>query len=692
MKTPSFTPRPLPSPLSLALHFALPLLTTPGLASAAEDTPTTTLPGITVSASPLQSGSSELLTPNSVIEGDELLRRRTTSLGETLADQPGMAASHFGNAASRPIIRGMDGARVRVLSDGAEVQDASTISPDHAVAVDPMLSSGIEVLRGPSALVYGGGVSGGVVNVLDERVPTAIPARGASGNIEVRTGSAARDYATAFGLTTGARQFALHVEGLNHHAGDYRVGSGWAGGDRVPGSASRGNSGSIGASWIGDQGFWGFAFSSQHRTYGLPGHAHDLEDCHPHDDQLHCGSHDHDADADHDHEHEEGVPELVMRTERWDLRGEQRKPFEGVRRVRLRASLTDYRHDEMEGGEVATTFRNRAGDGRIEVEHAPLAGWRGLVGMQLTRRRFSAIGEEAYLQPTDTRRQALFVHEAQRFGAWQVEGALRQEWQRIDVQGGQGNRAHNGNSLSAGTSWHFAPGWQLGASLTRAQRLPSAEELYADGLHLATRTWERGNADLKRETSNNLELSLRKTAGDTTLKLGVYHNRVRNYIHARTLDELDGLQLIEYSQRDARFTGFEGELRQAIGRDYALSLLFDHVRARLANTEDGRNLARIPAARAGLRGEFNRDAFSAHAELFRVASQRRVADYETSTPGYNLINLGASYTLGQGGLEYRFYAKLDNLTNQLAFAHASFIKDAAPLTGRNLSLGMRLSF
>lgn len=682
--------RPLPlRPLPLAIRIALPLLAAPSLAMAADTSPASTvLAPVTVTASPLQSGSSELLTPHSVIEGDELVRRRATSLGETLADEPGMAASHFGTAASRPIIRGMDGARVRVLSDGAEIQDASTISPDHAVATDPMLATGIEVLRGPSALVYGGGATGGVVNVLDERVPTAIPEKGVSGNVEMRAGTAARDYATAFGLTAGARQFALHVEGLNHHAGDYRVGRDWSGGDRVYGSASRGNSGSIGASWIGSQGFWGLAYSSQHRTYGLPGHAHDLEGCEADGNTLACPSH----EEEEGHDHEAGVPDLVMRTERWDLRGEQRNPFAGVSRVRVRGSLTDYRHDEVEEGEVATTFRNRAGNGRIEIEHAPLAGWRGLVGTELSRRRFSAIGEEAYLQPTDTRRQALFVHEEQRFGDWHVEGAARQEWQRIDVESDQGNRTHNGTSVSAGTSWHFAPGWQAGASLTRAQRLPTAEELYANGLHLATRTWERGNADLKRETSNNLDLSLRKTEGDTTLKLGVYHNRIRNYIHARTLDELDGLQLIEYSQRDARFTGFEGELRQALGRDYALSLLGDYVRAKLANTDDGQNLARIPAARVGLRGEYSRNAFSARAEIFRVASQRRVADHETSTPGYNLINLGASYTLRQAGLEYQFYTKLDNLTNQLAYAHSSFIKDATPLTGRNLTLGVRMSF
>lgn len=674
---------PNAKPLVLALNLVWPVLAAPALAQTA--IAPTTLPPVKVSANPLGASTQELATPVSVLDGTELVRQRNASLGETLAGEPGISATHFGNAASRPVIRGMDGARVRVMQDGAEVMDASTISPDHAPATDPMLATGIEVLRGPSALAYGGGAIGGVVNVLDERIPSAVPAHGISGSAELRGASAARESASAFSLTTGAGAFALHLEGLDQHAGAYRVGKDWSAGDRVAGSDARGHGGSVGASWINERGYWGLAYSSLHRNYGLPGHAHDLEECSADGAKLDCPAHDEEAGH-----AEEGVPNLVMRSERWELRGEQREPFAGFARLRVRGSLTDYRHDEVEDGSVATTFRNRAGDGRIELEHRPLAGWRGVLGTQLTRRRFSAIGEEAYIQPTDTRRQALFVQEARKLGDWRLEGAARQEWQRIDVASEQGSRSHAGTSLSAAANWNFTPGWQVGSSLTRAQRLPSAEELYANGLHLATRTWERGNADLQRETSDNLDLSLRKTTGTTTLKLAAYVNRIRNYIHARTLDEVDGLQLIEYSQRDARFAGFEGEIRQAIGRSYGVSLLGDYVRARLEG--EGGNLARIPAARLGLRGDYTHDDFNARAEIFRVASQRRVADYETSTPGYTLVNLAADYTLHHGPVDYQLYARLDNLTNRLAYVHSSFIKDSTPLTGRNLVLGMRASF
>lgn len=675
-----------PKPLCLALSLALPLLAAPSLAFAADDDKKVTeLPVVTVSASPLQTPSQDLLTPNNVLQGEALMLKRNTSIGETLSGEPGISTSHFGTTASRPIIRGMDAARVRLLSDGAEVQDASTISPDHATAVDTMLATRIEILRGPSALAYGAGALGGVINVLDDRVPTAIPEKGVEGSVEVRAGTAARENATSAAVTAGAGNFALHVEGLNNHAGNYTAGKDRPGGDRVNGTDSRGHSGSVGASWIGDRGYLGLAFSSQHRNYGLPGQSEVLAECTAEGNSLSCPETSDEGD-------DGAVPHVVMRTERWDVRGELSNPFAGFTRARLRAGLSDYRHDEVENGEVDTTFRNKAHNARLELEHLPIAGWRGAIGGETSRRRFSAIGGDAYVQPTDTRRQALFVQEARDLGSLRFEIAGRQEWQRIAIESDQGNRDHTGTSVSTGAIWKFADNWQIGSTYTLAQRLPTAEELYANGLHLASGTWERGNANLHPETSNNLDLSLRKTAGDTTMKLGIYQNRIHNYIYARTLDELDGLQLIEYSQRDAVFTGFEGEIRQALNRNYGVSLLGDYVRAKLSHSESAPNLPRIPAARVGLRADMQQASLRAQAEIFRVSSQRRVAEHESSTPGYTLINVGASYGMLVGNLDMQLYARLDNLTNQLARVHTSFIKDAAPLTGRNLVVGMRTSF
>lgn len=661
-------------------------------ASAAAAAPS--LPSVTVSASGLQLGASEMTTPVTVLEGDELVRRREATLGETLNGEPGIHSSHFGAGASRPIIRGMDGPRVRVLSDGAELHDASTISPDHAVVSEPLLATQVEVLRGPSALVYGSGAVGGVVNVLDGKIPTAIPEKGYEGSAEMRANTGAREGAGAVSLTGGAGNLAVHVEGVTRDANDYRVGKGWSGGSKVPGSFNRTDTGSVGLSWVGDRGYLGAAYTRQTAKYGLPGHNHSFEGCHTHGNHLHCGDHGEDDGHDHDHDAEvhdpADVPVVDLRSERLDVRGELRNPFTGFSALRLRAGVTDYVHDEVEDGAISTTFKNKAYDTRIELQHEPIAGFKGLVGVQTSQRKFSADGEEAYVEPTITRKTGLFLLEEYRMGDWRFEGALRHDRQTAEAQTTGIERSHNGTSASIGAVWRFMPGYSAGASFTRASRAPTAEELYARGLHMATSTYERGNADLRSETSQNVDLSLKKTSGDTTFGVSVFHNKINNYIYGRTLDALDGLQLLQYSQADATFTGIEGQVRQAITRNLGITLFGDTVRAKL---DGGGNLPRIPATRAGVRLDANWAAWEGQVEWVQVARQNRVAEFETATPGYGMLNLGAAYN-GKlaNGSPWQLYIKGYNLTDRLAYAHTSFIKTAAPLMGRNISVGVKVAF
>lgn len=442
------------------------------------------LPSVTVSASGLQLGAGEMTTPVTVLEGDELVRRREATLGETLSSEPGITSSHFGAGASRPIIRGMDGPRVRVLSDGAELHDASTISPDHAVVSEPMLATQIEVLRGPSALVYGNGAVGGVVNVLDGKVPTAIPQKGYEGSAELRANTGAREGAGALSLTGGAGNLAVHVEGVARDAGDYRVGKGWApegeATRKVPGSFNRTDTGSVGLSWVGERGYLGAAYTRQTAKYGLPGHNHSFEGCHTHGNHLHCGAHA-GEDDDHDHEdHDHGdVPVVDLRSERFDVRGELRNPFAGFSALRLRAGVTDYVHDEVEDGAVSTTFKNKAYDTRVELQHEPIAGFKGVVGLQTSQRKFSAEGEEAYVEPTVTRKVGLFVLEEYRLGDWRFEGALRHDRQTAEAQTTGIERSHNGTSASLGAVWRFTPGYQVGTSFTRRHFLRLASDALA---------------------------------------------------------------------------------------------------------------------------------------------------------------------------------------------------------------------
>ena len=661
-----------------------------GVAPAAAET---ALAEVKVSASGLGQSGSEMTTPVSVLEGRELMLRREATLGETLSGEPGIHSSHFGAGASRPIIRGMDGPRVKILSDGVELHDASTISPDHAVATEPLLATQVEVLRGPSALIHGGGAMGGVVNILDNRIPTAIPEKGYEGSLEMRYGSGAREKAGAFSLTGGAGQIAVHAEGVARDAGDYRVGSGWSEGARVGGSFNRGDTGSLGLSWIGSQGYLGAAYTRQTSRYGLPGHSHDFEGCHTHGDHLHCGSHDgHDHDEhDHDHEaHEHGVPVVDMVSERVDVRGELRQPFAGVAAVRLRAGVTDYRHDEIEEGAIATTFTNKAHDARLEIEHLPIAGLRGVFGLQTTNRKFSAVGEEAYVQPTETQRNSLFILEEYRWQDWRFEAALRHERQTAEALTSGQERKHSGTSASLGAVWQLAPGYQLASSLTQSSRLPTVEELYANGLHMATSTYERGNAELQREKSKAWDLSLRKTAGATTFGISAFQHRVDNYIYGRTLDEHDGLQLLQYSQADARFTGLEGQVRQQLSRQWGVTLFGDTVRARL---DGGGALPRIPSARVGLRLDTRWNGWQGMAEWVQFSKQNRVAEFESRTGGYGMLNLSASYQMRTaGGTPWQIYVKARNLTDRLAYAHTSFIKSAAPLMGRNITVGVKMDF
>ena len=651
----------------------------------------------------------ESATPVELLNEEALLQRRAGTLGETLDGLPGVRNNNYGAGAGRPVIRGADGARVRILSDGSGVQDASASSPDHAVGLEPMLATEIEILRGPSTLLYGGGIVGGAVNVRDGRVPTAVPEKGYAGSVEIRRDTSAREAAGIYSLTTGSGPLALHVEGLKRSADDYSTGSGWTA-PRVEGSAAKTWYGSLGGSFIHSQGYLGVAYSRLRSKYGLPGHSHEYEDCHLHGDALHCGSHGHDDEPAppgcHWHgtelhctggngEHEE-VALVDMDTERWDIRGEWRNPLPGFARVRLRASITDYRHDEIDHGEIGTSFKNRAHDARLELEHNPLslgAGTlRGLVGTQQTRRKFSAVGAEAFVEPSDTQTHALFALEEYRVGDWRFELSGRYEWQNADLDGQsrRGTVKHRMGSVSAGASWNFTPGHVLAVSLSRSQRPPTAEELFAGGIHLATNTWERGNTLLTAERSTNLDISLRKSSGATRYEFTVFHNRIDDYIYADTTDRHENFRLVDYRQRDARFTGLEGRVSHRLNGQWRVGVFGDMVKA---NFSGGGNVPRIPSHRLGLNAEWRSGAWSASAQWYRSFAQNRLASFETRTAAYDMLNLQAAWrgkwSSGQG---YEVYAALNNALDKLAFNHTSFVKEASPLRGRTLMVGARINF
>lgn len=644
---------------------------------------------IVVSATPLGLDVDEHATPVVTLSGDELVYRSQATLGETLSGMPGISFDNFGGGAGRPVIRGQTAPRVQALADGSSIQDASAISPDHAVTTEPLLLRGIEVLRGPAALLYGGGAIGGAINLLDEKVPTTMPEGGISAVAEGRYGTDDDERSGVGGVTVGlGSAFALRLEGVRRKSDDYRV-PGSFGEKRVAGSFNDTSTVTIGGSWIGANGYLGLAYTRQRSEYGLPGHEHEL-DCHPHDELLHCEDEEHEGE-DHDHaDHaDEAQPFIKLRSERFDLRGEYRDPLPGIEKVRLRGSLTDYQHSEIEGtGEVGTVFSNKAHDVRFEVTHKPIGSLRGVFGVQHSYSNFETIGEEAFLPHYKARNTALFLMESLQAGPVRFELAARQEWQRIETVDGR-EASHSPFSVSGAAVWDIGGDYSLALALARSQRAPNAQELYADGAHLATNTFELGSPSLGKETSRSVDLTFRKKAGATTFTIGAYYQDFRNYIFADTLDRFEDFRLIRYTAADATFRGIDGEIRHAFSPHFALSAFGDYVRAKF---KDGLgDLPRIPAGRLGARAEGTLGAFHGDVEYYRTFSQDRIASYETKTPGYDMVNATLSYKLDTGFLKNaEVFARGSNLTNALAFNHASFIKDVSPLRGRSVVFGLRV--
>lgn len=650
---------------------------------------------VIVTADPLGRSGDAVISNVAILTGDEFVHRREATLGDTLNGMPGVSSDTFGGGASRPVIRGQTAPRVKVLTDGSALMDASEVSPDHAVGGEPLLLQGVEILRGSSALLYGGGAIGGAVNLIDKKIPTVAPANGGEGVAEVRIGSADNEEAGVVGLTAGAGAFAIRIEAAGRRTDDYEVPD-WDE-DVLDGSFNRSSTATLGLSWLGSRGYLGAAYTEQRSEYGLPGHNHEYESCHPHGSSLHCGSHDHDEeDHDHDHDHDEHghVPTVELLSRRLDVRGELRDPFAGVERIRFRGGHTDYAHDEIDDGAVATTFTNRGYDARIEVQHAPIAGFRGVIGGQVSRSDFAAEGLESFIQPSETETNALFLLETRDVGAWSLEGALRQEWQTTRVPNGTPasrypEREHKPFSASVGANWRFSPDYALSLTVARSQRAPNIQELYARGVHLATNTYEMGSADLDEETVVSVDLGLKKTRGDTTFAVSAYRYAYDGYIYADTLDQFEDFRLIRYVQDDATFTGLEGEATHRFAPGLSATVFGDYVRAEL---DDGGDLPRIPAGRLGARSDLARGAWSGSLEYVRVFEQDRIAEYETSTPGYNMVNATAAYDFDLGPTAAQIYVRGTNLLDELALNHASFIGDLAPLRGRNFVLGLRARF
>ena len=691
------------------------------------DATNTQLEKIQLQAHPLVQTAADFAVADHVID-QKTLAERSTTIGDAMADELGVYSNQYGSGSSRPVIRGQDGPRVKVLQHASETADVSTLSPDHAITVDPILAKQVEIIRGPSTLLYGAGTVGGLVNVTDQKIPTQMPNNGLEGQVGLRYNTGSDEKLVSAGVTAAlSDQFALRIEGSKRKANDYITPNYWVEHHhtevhvepdgsththeheelvkerRVDNTFAEGQTVNIGGSWIHDRGFVGLSYSNRQDKYGLPGHSHEYHDCHPHGNKLHCGSHDPAPQPDpHDeHEHAHGGPWIDLESHRYDLRTEFDQPFAGFEKLRAHASFTDYEHDELEENKVISNFRSKGYDARLELVHQPIAGWEGVFGTQYSQQKIDLTGqveqhgnhshETVPMPDTKTQKYSLFGLEHKQFGDVHVELGARVEHQKIDVDADLKDYSDTGVSASAAANWQFAPNYKLSLTGSHQQRLPLAQELYAQGKHYATKTIEHGNVNLSPEKSNNLELGLHYEADKLDYSLHVYHNWFDNYIYgqAQGARNEEGFLELEYTQDKAKFYGTEAKLGYQISPDYKLSVFGDYVRGEI----DNQNAPRVPAGRLGTKVDANfADGWSGMAEYYRVFKQDKVAYLEQETAGYNMVNVGVAYAGNYANKQdYRVYFKANNLLDDEVYSHASFLSNI-PQVGRNFTVGVEFGF
>ena len=645
---------------------------------------------LVVSAGSTPARRSETYQPTSALAGWDLNRDAESSLGATLAEAPGVTASYNGPGSSRPIIRGLGGDRVKILEAGVGSGDVSSQGPDHAVGIEPMTAERIEIVRGPASLLYSSGAMGGVVNVIDARIPREMPTGFVTGSVMGLAGSVADERTGSFELNGGGGTFAWHMSGLKRKTGDYAI-PGFAehehpgesppeGGSEpfgiLPNSAVETERGAVGLSWVGRAGYFGVAVSGLNNDYGVPGHGHD--EAPPAEPPV----------------AEEGVV-IGMEQRRIDAEGTWRFSEGAVRAIQGRFGYADYQHTEFEGDVIGTRFMNQQWEGRLEMDHNLFELLSGSFGLQLGARDFEALGEEAFVPPSEMLDFATFLFQELERESVKFQVGARAEGRRAEEKPNSLERRLFGFSFSGGMNWSLTERLSLAVTGARSQRLPSLEDLFSDGPHAATFAYEIGDADLDPETAYAFDATLRLTEGLVRLEASGFANLFNGFIYQEfTGEEAEGFPVLQTVQGDASFLGGEGSVEfdlVHLGKHHLLVEGWgDYVRAELR--ESGEALPRIPPLRFGSRLRYNGGTIRADLGLTTVTTQDRVSPMEEETSGYSMLDLSLGYRLFTGGVTHDFIVRGSNLTNQEARNHTSFLKEVAPLPGREIRFTYRVHF
>jgi iron complex outermembrane receptor protein len=674
-------------------------------------TPAADLKEVTITGNPL--GASDLIAPSAQYSGATLLFRSKTTLGETLDGTPGVSSTYFGPNASRPIIRGQDGDRIRILSNGGVLQDASNLSYDHAVAADPLSIERIEVLRGPGALQYGGSAVGGVVNVIDNRIPREAifdEKGGVGGKVNLNTATGNKEKSAGVLMEAGNDRYAIHIDALSRDTSDVKVpinivcnkASGTFSASSICNSASKVSSTALGGSVFFDQGYLGASVSGYRSNYGTVA-----------DPNINIG----------------------MKSNRFALEGEVKNLGSLMQSIKGQYSNSDYAHTEFTGTVPGTVFKNKGSDLRLEARHARLGNLDGLIGLQLETSRFSADGDEAFAPYSRTRQSALFAFEEYKTSWGKLTFGGRTESVTVESLGNPnpalarfvpGQRSFRPSSYALGSLWNLTPHWQLTGNAAYTERAPKDYELFANGPHVATRGYELGDSTLGKEKAMQLDIGVAWKSAFDSFALNAYSSNFKNYLglvqsQGVTRNQSDGevnpvnnpanngfsqatgavfspLNEFRYMQTRARFTGFEasGNIRLMTGASTVdLGLRADHVKA--TNLSTSQPLSRIPPMRLGATLKYASGPFGADLGVDYSATQKSVPLGDQAAAANTRWNAGLNYRTKAGPASLLWYARLDNITNALAYSATSVLTttafpNAPPLPGRSLKLGLQAGF
>lgn len=662
-------------------------------------------PSLEITATGAQEATQSILTPTKILQGDELLNKLGSTLGATLANELGVTATGYGAGSSRPVIRGLEGARVQILQNGLSVGDVSNISQDHAVGNNMQNTHQVEILRGAAALLYGSGSSGGLVNVINDRILTNLPDR-PTGAINTSYETVNNGRAGALEVDGAFGSVAVHVDTAINNANNYRI-PGYAnqGGPnqewsinpgepqsvpysgKLPNSFSNQNNLGVGVSYIGESGYTGISVERLNNNYGIP------------------------------------TPEggsINQSQNRYDLQHQTRDPFAGFSSFKFSAANSNYNHTEFNNlGEAASVWKNIANEARFELAHNPIAGWKGTFGAQVSATSLNATevgsGSYAIVPPTKTNSNALFWIEEGKWNA--LQGNLGFRYNNVSQKPNLGtelvpepmntggdtpaitlqNRNFNLMSYSAGGLWNFMQGHGAGIAYTVSQRAPSAQELYSYGTHESTATFDIGNPSLSKETSHNLEFNIQKVSGLMRGKASIYANRFNNYIYGyytgQSVPSAENFSVVTAQQAGATIKGIEGELTYNWQQHGLGGRLFGD--ASQGTFDAGGNLPLQPAPRLGAEIAHQKNGWLTNATYIYSYQQNRLANWEIGpAPSYNLLNAGISYTEKIKDVNWTLYMNLKNLLNeQIRYATTPMaVRLFAPQPGRSLMVGLRGTF